>query len=244
MSRHKQFLQNVWHHTLDILFPPLCLHCSAYIGKEGGGKLLCTPCESSITIHATLFCPACHARLPENKAICHTNETPAYLLGAASEYQNKALQALIHALKYQKLQPAASLLGNILSSYIRNSNLEISNFVVVPIPLHPARERARGFNQATLLAETISAAYHIPLTHALIRIKNTEPQANMPDRAMRKKNMEGCFAHNPSASHALREKHILLVDDVTTSGATIKEAVRALRSEGARTIIALVAAKA
>jgi len=241
--------------ALDILFPPICLNCQKPIDDRN--KLVCEKCLSLIKFNNTLFCPVCRARLPENKKICHCYIKAesrgsiqklrfSYLLGAAGNYDDPILQNLIHYFKYKSFKGLAPILGEIVLKYFKNLfgnwDLGFGNFIIVPIPLYPKKERQRGFNQAKLIAEFLSKKLNLELIEPLKRIKNTEPQAKLKDQEKRLENILGCFKiENPGQ---IRGKNILLIDDVFTSGATINEAVKILKTNGALKIIALVLAKA
>ena len=193
-----------------------------------------------IKFNNTLFCPICRARLADNKRICHYDSQ--YLLAAAGNYDDSILQNLIHYFKYKSFKNLAPVLGEIVAEYIENCKLKIENFVVVPIPLHPRRERQRGFNQAKLIAGIVAEKFNWDLFEGLKRTKNNKPQVGLKDSGARVKNMAGCFEiQDPER---VKNKDILLVDDVFTSGATMNEAVKVLKSNGAKRIIALVIAKA
>lgn len=223
----------------DILFPPICLNCQKSL--ENRNKLICEQCLSLIKINNTLFCPICRARLAENKKICH-RDAP-YLLAAAGNYDDPILQNLIHYFKYKSFQNITPILGEILIKYLNSLNPKfyILHSVIIPIPLHPGRERERGFNQAKLLAEIIASHFNLPLIVALKRIKNNEPQAKIKGLGKRAENISGCFKiENPEM---VKNKNIILIDDVFTSGATINEAIKNLKENGAKKIIALVLAK-
>lgn len=224
--------------VLDILFPPICLNCQKNIG--GGNKSICENCFSSIKINNTLFCPVCRARLAENKKICHFNGQ--YLLAAAGNYDDPALKNLIHYFKYKSFQNLAPILGEILLKYIEDCRLKIENFIVVPIPLHPRRQRERGFNQAKILAEIAAKNFDLDLIEPLKRVKYTKPQSQIKNNESRQSNVFNCFQIENRES--VKGKRIILVDDVFTSGATINEAVKVLKINGAKQIIVLVLAKA
>lgn len=116
------------------------------------------------------------------------------------------------------------------------------NFIIIPIPLHSGRKRQRGFNQAELLGQFIAKDMNLEFCDTLKRIKNNKPQAKMKNHEERAKNIAGCFKiKNPEI---VRGKNILLIDDVYTSGATMNEAAKILKENGARKIIAVVLAKA
>jgi ComF family protein len=252
------FLIKIKNLLLDILFPPLCLNCQKHL--ENRNELICEQCLSLIKLNNTLFCPVCRARLAENKLLCRhsAKENPAfpYLLAAAGNYDEPVLQNLIHYFKYKSFENLAPILGEIILKYLdnlfKNSNnnggivdytkLEIRNFIVVPIPLHKRRERERGFNQAKLLAGIIAKKFNLELKDCLKRIKNTKPQSQLKDGEKRQSNVFNCFLI--AGSDFIKGKKIILVDDVFTSGSTINEAIKILKANGAKRIIALVVAKA
>jgi len=187
-----------------------------------------------------MFCPVCRARIPEGRKICHFN--CPYLLAAACDFGNPVVQNAIHFLKYRNVKGLAENFSEIISDYLLELNLDLSGFFITPVPLHKKRERLRGFNQARLIAESVSRKTGVPLENFLIKTKNNKQQAGLRDCEKRKENAKGCFAAiNPKS---IAGKNIVLVDDVFTSGATMDEAVKALKESGAKKIIALVIAKA
>lgn len=228
--------------VLDVLFPPLCFACEKNLAPEEKEGNVCAACLQSVALFDTLFCSVCGARLPENVRTCHP--AAPYILGSATSYRNEAVQKLIWRLKYEKLRAAAAPLAGLLTRYLTALDYNFSGFAVVPVPLHPERLEERGFNQAELLATAVASALDVPLmTDALHRIKATPAQAKMRDRAERAANLAGAFAVAP-ANETLREKYIVLVDDVFTTGATVGEAVRTLKAAGAKIVIALTVARA
>jgi len=226
---------------LGIFFPPLCVNCQKYLSQDGLSSI-CVDCFSQIRINNTFFCPTCRNRLAENKKTCHPQAN--YFLAAVGDYNDAILQNLIHYFKYKNLKALTPVLGGLLVKHLKLINQpfdNLVNFIVVPVPLHRRRERERGFNQAKLLAQFISRECNLELVEGLKRIKNTEPQASIKEPEKRLKNIINCFQiKNPEA---VQGGNIILVDDVFTSGATINEAVKILKSNGAKKIIALVLAK-
>src|ERR1700675_2544436 len=98
---------------LDLIFPPICVHCR---NNAGRGNAICDPCLEGIVINQTLFCGRCKARLPSVKRICH-KDFP-YTLGAACEYGSPAVKSLIHALKFRFIKDAAEPIARLVSLYI------------------------------------------------------------------------------------------------------------------------------
>ncbi len=238
------FLSKVKNTILDILFPPICLNCQKHLDAKN--KLICEECLALIKINNALFCPICRLRLAENKQICHHKFSYNYILAAAGNYDDSILQNLIHYFKYKSCKNLAPILGEILIKYLNsvNLNFNFSNFIVVPIPLHPKRERERGFNQSKLIAEIMANYLNLPLIDGLKRIKNNDPHAKIKGAEKRNKNIAGCFEIKNPEIIMIEDKNIILIDDVFTSGATINESVKILKIGGVKKIITLVIAKA
>lgn len=233
------FLIKVKSVLLEIFFPPLCLNCRKFLNAD---KFLCENCFDAIKLNSAPFCPVCRKRLAEGKICRHSQQRFSYLLAAAGSYDDPVLKNLIHYYKYKSFKNLTPLLGELILNCFKFLNFKLLNFIVVPIPLHPSRERKRGFNQAELLAGFVGQKLNLKITAALKRIKNVKPQAQLKNGEERIKNVEGCFKiTNPES---VKNKNIILIDDVFTSGATMNEAVKILKENGCRKIIALVLAKA
>lgn len=235
------FLIKLKNLILDILFPPICLHCQKHL--ENKNKLICEECLSLIKINNALFCPICKARLADYKQICR-HKTFSYFLAAAGNYDDPVLRNLIHYFKYQSFKNLTPILSEILIKYLNSLNFKfyILNYSVVPIPLHPQRERKRGFNQSKLLAEKIADYFNLPLIDELEKTINNNPHAKIKGVEKRIKNISGCFKIKNSEN--VKKKNIILIDDIFTSGATINEAIKILKENNVGKIIALVIAKA
>lgn len=236
--------------VMDALFPPRCAACPLLLPEAG--PFLCEACRASIPVSDSPQCPVCGARLPRAQLLCHRDA--GYVLFAASTYGNAAVRALIHALKYGAFERAARPLASLLLSHVEREtsffeHLEEGKWIAVPLPLHSRKEHKRGFNQSEALLREFSRlvrafGHTFPKTEkrALLRIRSTESQTKQRDYRARRENVAGAFA--VPRPGLVSGKNILLVDDVFTSGATMEEAVRTLKKNGARKIFALVAAKA
>lgn len=233
-------LKKLKNAVLDVLFPPICLSCQNFLFPEEKENKICRKCLDSVFVHSSFFCSICKARRPDDKKICH--QEAKYILAAATDYQNDMVRNLIHFLKYNGWSGLIKTIEPSLQKYFENLNYNFSEFIIIPIPLHRERLRERGFNQAELIAEVAVKFLNIPLEKDILkRIKETETQAKLKNSDERKINVQKCFAlENPEK---IKNKKIILVDDVHTSGATISEAARILKSAGAKKIIAFVFAK-
>ena len=223
-------LREIWKIFLDILFPAICLSCGKFLSEDEKNEiaLICSPCLESI---------------PINKIVFRTGGQ--YLLFAASSYENAVLRNLIHEFKYRNLMTLQKPLGKIIIGYLKRVALPIQDTTIVPIPLHPSRLRSRGFNQAEILARIVGIYLNLSLeTETLKRIKNTKSQIDLKSHDERRENIKNCFRVSPQSKEKVRDRNILLVDDVYTSGATIDEAAKVLRRAGVKDIKVLVLAKA
>ena len=145
------------------------------------------------------------------------------------------LRAIIHAFKYDGRRSLAAKLGELMR--IRGADAMRGADAAVPVPLHPARRRERGFDQAADLARHVG----LPVIHGLRRIRPTAVQAGLP-AARRHGNVRGAFALRPQAA-ALDGCTVVLIDDVSTTGATLEACARALAAAGVREVRALTAAR-
>ncbi len=211
---------------------------------------LCAGCHSPLLSGETLLCLACDLELPRTGF--HTDEgnsAAARLAGRfpfvrATAYlyfaEESLTQHLVHALKYKRRAGVGVALGAAFGDELRDCNWADGIDLIVPVPLHPKKEAARGFNQSALVAEGLSNALHIPHeARALRRIRRTESQTRKT-RAERIENVVGAFAVR--RPQKLEGKHLLVVDDVLTTGATIEACVQAvLKVPGTRVSVATIA---
>jgi ComF family protein len=164
-------------------------------------------------------------------------------------YEDRMREA-IHALKYDRIHPAAKRLGRMLAQAILELEGEApAEMLVVPVPLHRRKKKERGFNQARALAEhAISALqethpnWKLTLeTRALVRVRLTESQAGL---SMRQRRMNMRAAFEVLDAEAVSDRDVLLVDDILTTGATARSAARALKRAGAKTVWVATLARA
>ncbi len=227
--------------AVDLIFPPLCVVCETVVADLRKTYNLCAACEENIKLGDALECAICGARLPDGKKICHP-ESP-YLLAAAAKYENETVQRLIWQLKYRGQTVAARPLAHLMSRYWKEVANQTKNPLVIPLPLHRRRLKIRGFNQAELLARRFAQKTGLPINSSTLRrVRYIKPQAECVSRAERVLNIQHSFLIKKPEQ--VRGKNIILVDDVTTSGATLREAALTIKRAGGKNIIALVAARA
>lgn len=231
--------------VLDLLLPPTCLTCDAPVGEPGQ---LCLTCFRATVFLSEPLCRRCgvpftHAAQGAPDRLCRTcraNPPPFERARAALLYDAQA-RKIILPLKYAdrtELAPAlAHYMARAAGPLLREADL------LVPVPLHRRRLRARRYNQAALLAGALAVRSGVPaLPDALCRIVHTLPlgERGAEERA---RIMRGAIAVRPRRAAQLSGRRVLLIDDVLTSGATAAACAEALRAAGAASVDVLAAAR-
>lgn len=230
--------QSVLEGLVDLLFPPHCISC------QRSGGILCSSCSAHILHVSPPFCNHCHTPLLFNTFCysCAFHMLQFNGLRLVGPFQDP-LRSYILAFKYNKGNTRlARPLGSLLAQTYQRSGLAAD--LIIPVPLHPERQRRRGYNQAQLLAEVCSSALGIPFSSSLlVRIRATEAQAQIA-KEKRHQNMTGAFAlHANNAANIIAQRNILLIDDVCTTGSTLEACAAPLFAAGARTVWGLVLAR-
>ena len=213
-----QFIQNIKEALLHLAFPHVCAGCGNDVLPQH--HLLCLSCLDSLPqTHFQL-----HAANPITKIF--TGRLP--LQHATAQYyftKESLLQHLLHQAKYKSYRELCLYLGNLMGQQLAESNWIDSIDALVPLPLFAEREKRRGYNQSHLLCTGMAEVINKPvLKNAVIRSTATESQTRK-NRVERWQNMEGRFT---LTDNQLEGKHVLLVDDVVTTGATLEACGRAL----------------
>lgn len=226
------YLYDLWDDFISLLFPRLCYGCGNHLMRNE--KLICTECYVVIPrtgYHSTSDNPV--ARLFWGRCLLEK--------AAAFSYYNKGsrIRRLIHNLKYKGIKEIGFELGTIYGQSLRSSGFTDDIDLIIPVPLHPLKKRKRGFNQSELICDGLASVSGIPVdVKSLIRSARSETQTKR-SRYERWTNVEGIFCLTDTAP--LAGKHILLVDDVITTGSTIESCVNELlKVEGVKvSVIAL-----
>jgi ComF family protein len=229
---------------IDLLFPPHCVSCKSL------GSWLCATCTSSIEVIEPPLCRHCGLPLqhpgPEGvtRAQCsHCRGLPQEWEGLlAYAYHDGALREAIHQFKYEDMRCLAPILAELMAHgwgvLVPDGRQPTA---IVPIPLHPSRQRQRGYNQAALLARELGTHLHCPVVEgALLRVRATTPQVGLGVEE-RRANVHGAFR---CTDDRLRGWNILLVDDVCTTGSTLESACLALKTAGVASVLAYTLARA
>lgn len=235
-------VDNLRKTILDLLLPPRCVQCGS------GGGLVCSQCEAELLSTSPLtICGICsrpaingftHPRCRGKRGRPSLDRTLCTF-----SYRGPA-GALVKELKYRGVHSLVEVMVSLVEEGLEEMGVETgSQAVVVPVPLHPFRKLKRGFNQAELLAAVLAERWRLEcLPDALERIRETQPQVGLKEKA-RLANVRGAFAVPEKQRSALVGKDVILVDDVFTTGATLRECGRTLKRIGVRWVYAVTFAK-
>lgn len=240
---------------LDVLFPVFCFSC----GTEG--EFLCPECRDKI-LFLYPACPVCKNKNKDGRpceSACRGKTNLTRLLSAV-DYDDPLINELIKSFKYGFISEIGRTLSGLTVEFLklheiisRNKKGELrvwkkkpENLLLVPVPLHRRRQNWRGFNQAEILAEILGKNLGVKVrSDILTRNKNTTPQAELETREKRLNNITGAFEiKNPAEfSAGGKIKTVVLIDDVSTTGATLEECARALKKAGVKQVYAITAAR-
>lgn len=211
------------------------------------GEYICADCFSKISFDTAFVCLVCNRQ--SFNGLTHPVCRNRYTIDGA--FTSIAYKNIVKKLIYQfKYQPYISDLHHVLTDLFYEGIIQEEQLfkilqndtIFVPIPLHSAKFKKRGYNQAKLLAEGLAAKYSLKSAEVLTRIKSTKSQFNL-SRKDRLENIKGAFSLKKGAEGFVGNKTICLVDDVLTSGATFLEAANILKRAGAKNVYGLALAK-
>ncbi len=219
---------------INFFFPRRCVGC----GKTG--DFLCASCGQKLPRLLSPFCQKCGK--PElSGTLCATCwGWHSQITGIRSPFRFEGIIRLaVHELKYNNLKAISGCLAMLMADYFRDHTMQ--GEVLVPVPLHPRRLRQRGYNQSGLLARELGRLISLPVVEdSLYRLKDSSPQARADTVEDRRKNVRGAFA---CRDKKLRKRHVILIDDVCTSGATLEACATALKAARALSVWGLTLAR-
>ncbi|WJY18291.1 ComF family protein [Alteriqipengyuania flavescens] len=221
--------------VVDLVYPPRCPLCGAAIGEQGG---LCQPCWGELAIPGDPNCTSCQRPLGHGAqdgmtcAVCLTYPPRHDGIAAATLY-NDASRKLVLAFKHGKRIALSRLMARLM---LRRLGALSEDTLLAPVPLHRVRLWQRGFNQSALLAREIERMSGASLALDALRRTRPTPSLGGLSRKQRAKALQGAIIVAPNWAARLKDRDVVLVDDVLTSGATTEACVRALKKAGARRV--------
>jgi ComF family protein len=233
----------------SVFLPADCRICNAVL-TSANRVPICQPCLSSIPAMPARICDVCGQPLEsferdrEERIVCPScKKRPLAFTCARSVtiYEDAAISAIL-LLKYERMEPLGTWFAQQLATLVRSQGDRFAADMVVPVPLHKTRERARGFNQASLLAKPLARELRLPYRPVLLQRIRQRPWKRVLTAADRWEAVRGAFATRPGSQ--VDNLRVLLVDDVLTTGATLDACAKALIASGAQSVVGLTVARA
>jgi competence protein ComFC len=208
----------------DFAFPPLCLGCGVFCEEDSG---ICSDCLKRIEVFEYPTCLSCEQPIEQDDGcdLCGGQSFPLF----AFAYYVSPLKEIIFRFKFGGITTPARFFANMIEERFSDRIRSLDADLLVPVPLHPSREYSRGYNQAALLAQSLQGRLEIPCeTDRVVRTKKRKPQTRLR-KPYREKNIEGVFKVIVEPGE---NRKVILVDDIVTTGATVREVRRVLVEAG------------
>jgi competence protein ComFC len=227
----------------SLLYPPRCEYCAAGVPQD---EYLCASCRAKAKRIKPPFCERCSepfdGEITQEFECANCAHRQFHFTHAVSCFLSRSIvREMVHRFKYGRQFHLRFPLADWLLETMNDPRIAAQPVeFFVPVPLHSTRQRFREFNQAEALAKLISAKANVPMLNCLCRIRNTTTQTHF-DRAERMENLRNAFQMRQSSN--VRGKHLVLVDDVFTTGSTVDECARVLMRAGAASVRAITVAR-
>jgi len=230
---------NVLKSLLDLFFPPQCFSCNKRIDKE---LVLCEKCADELSYIKENSCIFCNRETKEG-LICEECKQEYPFDEVVSAYTfNLPLQRMIHHFKYNEFKRIGTFLGNSLADRISKYPFYSSIDYILPVPLHKTKKRFRGFNQSEIIARALSVKLNIPILKNVVKRKKFTQTQTKLKKHEREKNVANAFQVKKFGT--IKNKSLLLVDDVLTTGSTMKSIALLLKENLAKHIYVCTLARA
>lgn len=227
---------NIGAKLVDMLFPPVCLHCHKRIADQK--MWLCGACHEKLSFIPEQHCPKCGYPTEQEECFnCAENHYSFKQAVSVFLFQDSA-RTLVHELKYTGLTDIADWFANqMYKNLLADKDLQDIDYVTA-VPLHRVRRRERGFNQSDLIAKALASRMNSKFTDQALRRKTYTKSQTILNSTSRRQNLKGAFSVgrlNPSGLS------FLLIDDVFTTGTTVNEATKVLLKAGAKQVFVMTA---
>jgi ComF family protein len=242
MEKPLRPLKGILLDLLDFVYPPHCELCAARLDR--GERIICRTCWRDVNGITAPFCSRCGIPLSTSDTFCDACLKRGRLFSFSRSYGlfDLTLRHIVHLLKYRRRKglaaPLVSRMAVLMGSDARYGSMD----ALIPVPLHGVKRRSRGFNQSRLLAGGLSLLSGLPvIENVLIRKRNTVSQSSL-SLSQRMTNVRGAFA--VTGSPAIRDRRVILIDDVLTTGSTADACAGALLQAGAAEVCVMTVARA
>lgn len=240
-------IADIGHGAVELLFPARCSYCGEDLDADKSDLLLCPSCRADVLNLCETLCMRCAMPVPESS---NTADDCARCRGIRFRFEHvwplgiyrDTLRDVVVCMKRQYFEPLVFAMGILLARHLRDQIQRASPDIMVPMPIHWTRRWSRNMNVSELLVESMKRHLEIPTAkNLLVCCRKLKKQGTLGPRE-RIANVRGAF--RVTTAYDIKNSHILLVDDVMTTGATANEAAKALRRAGAAQVDVVVAARA
>jgi ComF family protein len=235
-------MNNIFTAFLDWVYPPSCISCRALLPLNAQPRFICAPCESLFTPIVAPFCENCGSALQALGQRCGAclGKNFFFEQNYAAFTYDELIRDLLHEMKFRGKKRVAEGLGLLWSHQLIGFYHQLkSSFTFVPMPMHPKKQRERGFNQAEVLTRPLSDALQIPVSNVLARTIDTPPQSEIHP-SQRAENVRDIFSIRKNEN--VKGKNYILTDDIFTTGASLNECAKTLKNAGAATVLCMTLA--
>lgn len=242
----ERLLRTAGEHTLDLLFPPICVACGSDIQADATNRRLCCWCLGQLPRVDQRVCQKCAAPLPATDGIALdcpicSNQSFRFDKTIALGWYDGLLRELILRMKTDRSASIAYALADLVADRLKDGLAAATIDLAIPVPMHRRKQWQRGVHATSLLCDALARRANIQCTDRLLKkSRATTPQIGL-SRVGRQRNVRGALTIGRRVN--LRGQTVLVVDDVMTTGATSNEAARVLKHAGARQVLIAVAAR-
>ncbi len=233
LARFQQHSWHAWNRFIDLLFPPRCGGC------QTAGSLWCAACRAATQPIEPPWCEKCGEPFVTDRLCSNCRAHPLVIEQIRSVVLfDGVLRQAIHRFKYERLSSLAEPFGEMLADYWQT--VQLAADWLIPVPLHPSRERDRGYNQSELLARQLGRRVNVPVSDkGLRRTRATAVQMTL-NAVERRQNVAGAFE---CSDRRMRGARVVIIDDVGTTGATLDACAQAVLQAGAVSVMGLTLAR-
>ncbi|MBI4633501.1 MAG: ComF family protein [Deltaproteobacteria bacterium] len=239
-------MKRIFTALAEVIFPTGCMTCGTVLDYQAI-PVFCADCFSKIKFIRSPLCSCCGMPFEATAGSDHLcgdciDAVPVFTVARSAGHYESVLLDAIHLFKYRGKTAVGKSLGKLMAEF-SYPGFSIADYsLIIPVPLHVKRLRERGFNQSLILAREIARSFSMPLDFMTLKKHvHTDPQVSLGKKE-RGKNVRGAFM--VKRGDRIHDEKIILVDDVYTTGSTLKECARVLKNHGARQVAALTLARA
>jgi len=236
-------MKKILNHFINFFFPKVCSCCKRNLPANYNGNI-CSECLNTLPKNVGLKCSTCDVQIQSQKHCydCSHNKNYFDLIKAPYKYE-KSVKVLIHNFKYSNRFFLAKNFSSAMVDVILENNWDKQTDIIIPVPLFITRKFLRGYNQAALIADEISKKTNIKYSDKiLIRKFYTKAQFAL-NRKARQENLQQIFYINKKYIDKIKNKNILLVDDIVTTCATVNSCAKVLKQAGAKKVFVISIAR-